>query len=997
MSTSSHATQSIQAYFSHSYRAEDRNVNLFFWQLFSERGFFFTVDPKSDRTFVPHLERMIRFSDCFVAIVTRRLETVKSIGSVILPQPQVVWTHSPYIEFENRLSVRSGKPRLIFVESGLDSNLFGPAEEVHVFDRDTLDRREEFYRTLVQEFVKTVLNYKQYADRLLQPTGKAAILIDTDKGGRVYTEETIDLIKGALKAGGYTASVISPRITDDQKFIRDLGDTELVISEIREPFVTPEALTFIHARFLPTIRICQCDSDREKQRPSLPGLLATGYTVGDINPIISWCTRDELVLETVLHMQKFQQTRVLLGTFDEGRGYFLSAGRREAKVFVSNAHTLNNLALELIKGFQTVNIQFFHYQATMRIGSAWQDELERELSECEVFIALISDEYDTSKWCQYELERAFERWKMKQVTILPYLITQTKLPDMIKDHIQCAFMHGMSPEMIVKTIVDTVDKHLTETEQTPPALRDRISDLTQALQLTVTRPTPQGFIQSVEEVIECLTGMLDIQHVPGSPPRIVEGVCCVDVRTENIFGKLPNFPEKVKFLFSRCLTTSRDDLGAIENLLREQSISVILMVTPISREDELERLKQMLDSHIREVYACDVVLLRHSDLISIVRDPVPSIAFKRIVLAQVDILNYAPFVITGSIPDRIFFGRESELRTICEHAQSTSYAVIGGRRIGKSSLLGHLHRVRLPSVGFRTTYHDCSTTLTGDEFGATVMRNWQPDAPVDTQVTFNDLMHISSVDKPLVLLLDEVDKIIPSDRENGWPIFNAMRAFANSRHAQFILSGERALRDALRDPKSPLFNFPNELFLGSLDIHAVEELITRPMKQLEIEIADEEVVVNRILAFTSGHPNVVQRLCRRLVERLNQQNVRLVKLSDVEAIIRDPDFQRKDFLGTYWEAATSLEKLISLLMSENATVHTMHAVRQALGERCNLHPKAREVDDALQRLVDLRSILKRTPTGYEFAVEAFPRVVAGTMTMNDMLEILVEEYQEQGE
>jgi len=115
----------------------------------------------------------------------------------------------------------------------------------------------------------------------------------------------------------------------------------------------------------------------------------------------------------------------------------------------------------------------------------------------------------------------------------------------------------------------------------------------------------------------------------------------------------------------------------------------------------------------------------------------------------------------------------------------------------------------------------------------------------------------------------------------------------------------------------------------------------------------------------------------------------------VNAVIEDPGFQREDFLSTYWEAATSLEKIISLLMADDKDVRTLRTARQALAERCNLRPKAREVDDALQRLVDLRSILKRTPTGYEFAVEAFPRVVAGTMTLDDMLEVLVEDYVEE--
>jgi len=310
--------------------------------------------------------------------------------------------------------------------------------------------------------------------------------------------------------------------------------------------------------------------------------------------------------------------------------------------------------------------------------------------------------------------------------------------------------------------------------------------------------------------------------------------------------------------------------------------------------------------------------------------------------------------------------------------------------------LHRLHRVRLPAAGFRTLYHDCSTTPTYDSFLAAAIRDWRPQSSVPLPpATFGDLLQSPLDDKPLVLLLDEADKLVPADRASGWPLFNALRALANSGRAQVVLSGERTLRDALRDPKSPLFNFANEMLLGPLDYRAVEELITRPMKQLEIELVDEKAIVDRIWAFTSGHPNVVQRLCRRLIERINEQGTRRITLNDVSAVIEDPGFQRDDFLSTYWETATSLEKIISLLMADDESVRTLRTVRQALAERCHLRPKAREVDDALQRLVDLRSILKRTPTGYEFAVEAFPRVVAGTVTLQDMLEVLIEDYAEE--
>jgi hypothetical protein len=166
------------------------------------------------------------------------------------------------------------------------------------------------------------------------------------------------------------------------------------------------------------------------------------------------------------------------------------------------------------------------------------------------------------------------------------------------------------------------------------------------------------------------------------------------------------------------------------------------------------------------------------------------------------------------------------------------------------------------------------------------------------------------------------------------------------------------------------------------------------MKQLEIELVNANELVSRIYAFTSGHPNIIQRLCNRLILHLNETGARRILVEDLQAIIDDPGFQRDDFLSTYWESASPLEKILSLLLAEDETRRTLSEIRRALEVRCGLLPKASEVDDALQRLVDLRSILRRTPTGYAFAVDAFPRVIQGTLTLQDMLEVFAEQYME---
>jgi hypothetical protein len=447
-------------------------------------------------------------------------------------------------------------------------------------------------------------------------------------------------------------------------------------------------------------------------------------------------------------------------------------------------------------------------------------------------------------------------------------------------------------------------------------------------------------------------------------------------------------------LFSQSPLINPSDIEAIKRLVIGKPKRVAILILP---DNGIEDVQAALDAGIRKTYACDVVVLTHNHLKSIMRSSNPNNDFKRAVLEQVNILNYSPFVRNGPTPNRVFFGREAELREITEHALTTSYALVGGRRVGKTSILSRLHRVNLPDIGFRTLSCDCSIASTCEELLNTSPQDWQPEPPPSTLKTIGDLLQSVPTDKPLVLLLDEADKMVPSDQASGWYFFNALRALTNSGRAQIVFTGERALRGALRDSSSPLFNFPNEIPIGCLDYRAVEELITQPMRDLEIELSEKSSVVDRVYGFTSGHPNIVQRLCWRLIERINELDKRQITLKDVNAVIEDPGFQRDDFLSTYWEAATPLEKIISLLMSDNRELRTLQSMRESLENRCGLQPSAREIDDALQRLVDLRSILKRSPTGYEFAVEAFPRVVAGTTTLSDMLMILTEEYEEQGQ
>jgi hypothetical protein len=165
------------------------------------------------------------------------------------------------------------------------------------------------------------------------------------------------------------------------------------------------------------------------------------------------------------------------------------------------------------------------------------------------------------------------------------------------------------------------------------------------------------------------------------------------------------------------------------------------------------------------------------------------------------------------------------------------------------------------------------------------------------------------------------------------------------------------------------------------------------MHDLEIELTEEDVFVDRILKFTAGHPNVIQRLCQHLVMRINRNHRLRLSIEDVESVIANNDFLRNDFLDTYWGQATLLERLCTLVMAKQQDIHTLVDIHAALSD---LAPDATlgDVNEALEGLVNLRNLLQRTPQGYTFAVKGFPKAIAQTYELDDLTALTCEKYRQ---
>jgi uncharacterized protein YegL len=516
--------------------------------------------------------------------------------------------------------------------------------------------------------------------------------------------------------------------------------------------------------------------------------------------------------------------------------------------------------------------------------------------------------------------------------------------------------------------------------------------------------TPKSFQETTKGLVRHFCDQLGLSLLDG--PKLSGEFCrfVLDVSTAFVDTGLAAKSPLVCFL---CSELSENDLFELDTLIREFDLPgrLVMFLTLFGEQEAIQAAHRLvMASRFPRTY--DIILLGRSELRYLVYAQNPHEALRTMVLSHIDLEAMSPFQTAAPASDNTFSGREFELGTITGNVREKSYAIVGGRRIGKTSLLQRLHRENLPRSGFRTLFYDCGLSAYQDFLDSTPVA-WSPEAPAHAPRTFHELFNSHPADKPVVLLLDETDGLIVGDVAANWPVFKMLRALVNSGRMQIVMCGADNLRQALKDPNSPLLNLAQDILrLGRLDYLATKQLVTRPMRQLQISLSSEKTIIDLIWEHTSGHPCVVQRLCAKLLKRINEKSVgdttatqRHITPDDVKAIVQDPVFLSEDFINVYLEKATYLERIIVLALAyAEDRPRRVRDIRALLQERVKLDLKLRYIESALERLVELRCILQKSSQGYTFDVEAFPRVLqVPNVATEDLLEHYVEDYQDYGD
>ncbi|WP_437681757.1 protein kinase domain-containing protein [Sorangium sp. So ce131] len=423
------------------------------------------------------------------------------------------------------------------------------------------------------------------------------------------------------------------------------------------------------------------------------------------------------------------------------------------------------------------------------------------------------------------------------------------------------------------------------------------------------------------------------------------------------------------------LFLQHDDDPALVDRLAEflqaaQLLGYFIVLVAVASPGGASGARALRDRLSGSPYLYDFVVLEREQLASLA---VASEArrFVEMILEQgTDPSSLSPYVVRGPVPENMFFGREREVKTLTQGIGTRSFAVVAGRRMGKSSILLRVQRALATDPRYEPLYLSCEDRPTWGEFLAMLGGEGgaAPGAAEDPALArpLIAALRERARGRTVVFLLDEIDGLLAHDAARGGRLFRALRAVAHEGLCRFVFSGSRTLYQKLHDPGSPFFNFCEEILLRPLDDKAVEAIVRKPMQQLGFRLPNPERLVAEIAQVTSSHPSLVQMVCQQLVAGSLD---RKVTAADVERVAAQRELQR-DFIETAWSDATPFERIVSLL-SAGPTFSLEELGAEA--RRRGL-PDDGRVAEALEML-DLYSLVAPDGDRYRFAMASYPAMV----------------------
>jgi len=361
--------------------------------------------------------------------------------------------------------------------------------------------------------------------------------------------------------------------------------------------------------------------------------------------------------------------------------------------------------------------------------------------------------------------------------------------------------------------------------------------------------------------------------------------------------------------------------------------------------------------------------------------------FREIIKPQIDIRLISPYQLHGPVHGDFFFGRQEEISLVLSHG-TTNYAVFGGRRIGKTSLLMRLQRLLAQEDGAQPAYVDCEIIATERDFCHAICSAIQVD-PVDSVPAM--VSEVKRSGRQQVLLMDEVDSDPSLDPATLDFVLRGLRALANSRQVRLILAGFRCLFALYRNPTTGMHNLADPIRLGGLSMLPAIELATRPMNALGVYYAGGTKMAEKVVALAGRHPNLIQRMCWGLVELLSERKQSTILDDYITEVFEGPAF-RKFVDDLFFAGLTRVEQII-VLSCPLRTSFAEHVVFENVRRACPIIPQE-EIFAALNDL-ELAYVFDKEGKSYQYCYEHFPTILQHNHDIDQLLADLARQETEE--
>ena len=282
-----------------------------------------------------------------------------------------------------------------------------------------------------------------------------------------------------------------------------------------------------------------------------------------------------------------------------------------------------------------------------------------------------------------------------------------------------------------------------------------------------------------------------------------------------------------------------------------------------------------------------------------------------------------PYITKGeTVAREMFVGRSEQAKDIVD--RNGSCVVFGGRQLGKSALLTHVRReYHNPKMqeGLFVAYldvNDLGESQSPDEMMETFWKRvsehlalvgaierpapsntrrkrsqWREQAPSMIEAAL-----AVDLEKRIVLLLDETDKLLDLDSQSDFALIRRLRILMASTERRFkvVLAGLQSVQRYNNWKNHPFAQLGKEIVIDPLPPKAAEDLIIRPFRALGFEF-ESAALVCRILSMANYHPGLIQIFCYRLLNSMYKSwphwksALRKITSDDMLTIERDPSFR----------------------------------------------------------------------------------------------------------